>query len=181
MRIATTFILATAVLCGTSRAQDTAGIPDDIIKELDTIVGTWEVEGKIGNKTQSNGFTLRWVRGDKGKKYCLLGRTYEMIDGVKKQKGITLIGWNAVENCIEDRGFNADGGNGRLLWKVIKPGQWEGRISMVDEGKEVKSAAVLIWKSPTEIVTEGKLETGEAVRFVFHKVKDAPKRKAKKE
>ena len=181
MRIATTFILATALLCGTSRAQDPTGIPDNINKELNAFVGTWEVEGKIGNTIQTGGFTFRWARGGDGKKCCLIGRGSYKIGETKTQSTVSLLGWNAVEKCIEDRGFDANGGNARLLWTVVKPGHWEGKISVVDDGAEVKSTGVLIWKSPTEIVSEGKLENGDSVRFVFRKIKNTPKRRAKKE
>jgi len=54
-------------------------------------------------------------------------------------------------------------------------------MSMVDDGKEVKQTGILIGKSPTEIVSDGELETGEPVRFVFRTVKLAEKRKAKKQ
>ena len=33
----------------TALAQRANGIPDEIVKELGSLVGTWEVEGKIGD------------------------------------------------------------------------------------------------------------------------------------
>jgi hypothetical protein len=174
MRIATASIMALALLCGTAWGQEKPGIPEDIIKELDGLVGTWEVEGKIGDVTETGQFTCRWANSDDGKKCCLTGR-FSYKTGDKSRSGVTLIGWNAVCNCIEDRGFDVNGGNGRLLWTVESPNQWQGDLTFVEDGKELKSTAVLIRKGPQEIVTEGTTATGEASRYVFRKVADAKK------
>jgi hypothetical protein len=55
--------------------------------------------------------------------------------------------------------------------------QWQGEVVMVENGKEVKSEAVLIKKGPSEIVMESERETGEVARFVFRKAKREPKKK----
>jgi len=97
--------------------------------------------------------------------------------GDKTRSGVTLIGWNAAQNRIEDRGFDANGGSGMLLWTVGSTGEWKGDLTFVADGKELKSTAVLIKKGPREIVTEGTTATGEASRYVFRKVADAKKGK----
>jgi hypothetical protein len=176
MRIATASIMALALFCATAWGQETSGIPEDIIKALDGLVGTWEIEGKIGDATETGQFTCRWAKSDDGRKCCLTGR-FSYKKGDKTRSGVTLIGWNAVHNCIEDRGFDANGGNGRLLWTVESPDKWQGDLTFVEDGKELKSTAVLIKKGPQEIVTEGTTATGEASRYVFRKVADAKKGK----
>ena len=86
---------------------------------------------------------------------------------------------NAAKKCIEDRGFDANGGCGRLLWTVKSPKEWRGEVIMVKNGKEVKSEAVLIKKGPSEVVMESESEEGEASRRVLGKVKQERKKKAK--
>ena len=170
--------MSAACLPTTALAQKAVGIPGEIVKELDSLVGTWESEGKVGDKEQSGGFTCRWARTDEKEKICLVGRfSYKTGDEIRR--GITLIGWNAAKECIEDRGFDANGGNVVLYWKVKSPTQWQGEVVMVEDAKEVKSKAVLIKKGPSEIVMESDRETGEVARFVFRKAKREKKKEAK--
>jgi hypothetical protein len=161
----------------TALAQKAGGIPDEIVKELDSLVGTWESEGKVGDKEQTGGFTCRWARTDEKKKICLIGE-FSYKTGEEVRSGVTLIGWNAAKKCIEDRGFDANGGNVTLYWKVESSTQWQGEVVMVENGKEIKSEAVLIKKGPSEIVMESERETGEVARFVFRKAKRERKKKA---
>ena len=143
------------------------------------LVGTWTVEGKIGDKEQTGGFTCRWMRTDDKKKCCLLGRGTYTTDG-KTSLHVSLMGWNAANKCIEDRGFAADGGSGIFSWTVTSPGTWRGVLRSVENGQEVTSKGDFIVKGPSEIVMESESETGEAARFVFRKVEEEPKKKAKK-
>lgn len=170
--------MAMTFLCNVTFGREEAGIPDEIVKELDGLAGTWEVEGKVGEKEQTGEFTLRWVRTQDKQKVCLMGRFSYKTGGVPRS-GVTLIGWNAAKKCIEDRGFDANGGNGVLYWTIKSPTKWEGEVSMVENGKEVKSKAVLVKMGPSEVVMESESEEGEASRWVFRKVKQERKRKAK--
>jgi hypothetical protein len=180
-RLSSALIAAAVVVTGLQQvvvAQEAAGIPDDIIQELRGLVGTWKSEGKVGDKEQTGEFTCRWARTEGGERVCLIGRfSYKTGDEVRS--GVTLIGWNAARKCIEDRGFDANGGNGVLYWTVKSPTQWDGEVVRVADGQTVKSKAVLVKKGPSEIVMESESETGEASRWVFRKVKGARKKKAK--
>ena len=180
MRILTASVMLIAVLCSIARAQEPAGIPDDIIKELDLLAGTWKSEGKVNGKEQIGGFTCRWARGEDRKKCCLIGR-FSYTTGDETRSGVTLIGWNAAKKCIEDRGFDALGGNATLLWTIESPTLWRGDITVVEDGKAVKAKADLVKKGPNEFVYEAEMETGEVTRIVFRKAKDAPKRQGKKQ
>ena len=168
--------VALAFLGKTVLAQETAGIPDDILNELDYFAGTWETEGKVGETQQTGRFTCRWARTD-DKKVCLIGRfSYKTGDEVRS--GVTLIGWNAAMRCIEDRGFDANGGCGRLLWTVKSPTEWHGEVIMVEKGKEVSSKATLVKTGSSEIVMESKTEDGVASRWVFRRVKQEQEKRA---
>ena len=56
-------------------AAQEAAVPDEIIKELDGLVGTWESEGKVGGEEQTGGFTCRWARSEDKRKVCLTSAT----------------------------------------------------------------------------------------------------------
>lgn len=158
-------------------AQD-AAIPDEIVKELNGLVGTWESEGKLGGEEQTGGFTCRWARSEDKKKVCLIGHfSYKTGDEVRS--GVTLIGWNAAKKCVEDRGFDDLGGNATLLWRIESPTLWKGDITIVEDGETIKAKADLVKKSPTEFVYEAELDNGDTARVVFCKVKTERKKKAK--
>jgi hypothetical protein len=170
-RLTIPFVVAAVAFLGKlAFGQEPAGIPAETIKELDWLVGTWEVAGKIGDKEQTGGFTCWWARTEDKRKCCLIGRFSYKTDG-KTRSGVTLIGWNAEKKCIEDRGFDANGGNDTLLWTTKSPTEWEGQVLMVEDGRPVKSKAVLVKKGPSEIVMESESEAGEVSRFVFRRVK----------
>lgn len=171
-------VLSIALLGRVAFCQDATGIPDEIIKELDGLVGNWKVEGKVGDKKQTGSCTIRWVLME-DKKCCLIGRGSYTTDG-KTQNVVSLLGWNAATKCIEDRGFDSDGGSGILCWTVKSPGKWRGVLRIVANGQEVKSESDFIVKGPSEIVMECESQAGEMSRFVFTKDKEASKQKAKR-
>ena len=173
-------VLAIFAVClpQTALAQEASGIPDEIVKELDSLVGTWEVEGKIGDKQQTGGFTLRWARTEEKEKICLSGIFVYVVNG-KESRGVTLIGWNAGKKCIEDRGFDANGGNAVLYWKVESPQRWKGEIVGFADGEKVTAKADLIRKSNTEWGFEAEYDNGDIERSVFRKVKREQKNQPK--
>ena len=170
--------ISAACLPQTALAQEASGIPDEIVKELDRLVGTWKAEGKIGDKQQSGEFTLRWARTEDKKKICLSGRFLFVVAG-EETRGVTLIGWNAAKQCIEDRGFDASGGNGVLYWKIDSPTLWKGESIDVADGKTVTGKVFLVRKSPSEFVFEAEYENGDVSRSVMRKVKRERKKTAK--
>ena len=179
-----TIVLVAAAIALTSlhratSAEEAGGIPDEIVKELDSLVGTWETEGKIGNKRQTGEFTLRWERTAEKKKICLSGKFLFVVDG-NESRGVTLIGWNAGKQCIEDRGFDANGGNDVLYWKVKSPTLWKGELVSVADGETVTAKADLIRKSDTEFVMEAEYDNGDISRSVMRKAERERKKKAKK-
>ena len=170
--------ISAACLPQTALAQEASGIPDEIVQQLDSLVGTWEVEGKIGDKKQSGEFTLRWARTEDKKKICLSGRFLFVVDG-EETRGVTLIGWNAAKQCIEDRGFDADGGNGVLYWKIDSPTLWKGESVDVSDGKTKTGKVYLVRKSDSEFVFEAEYENGDVARSVLRKVKRERKKNSK--
>jgi hypothetical protein len=180
MRHMTTFLFVTmaAFLGNMAFGQEAAGIPEEIIAQLDSLVGTWEVEGKIGDKMQTGSYTCWWGRAADNKKACLVGRfAYKTSEAGRN--GMNLIGWNSIKKCIEDRGFDANGGNATLYWTVKSPTEYQGEFLMVENGKETKSKGTLIKKGTSQIVMESESETGEVARFIFRRAKEERRQKAR--
>ena len=142
-----TFCFAAAIaivgLQKVAPADETAGIPDEMVEVFDGFVGNWKVEGKIGDKERTGNVTLRWERTENKKKVCLIGR-FSYVTGDETRSGVTLIGWNADRKCIEDRGFDGNGGNAVLYWNVETPTHWKGEIIATGDGKTVTAKADLI-------------------------------------
>lgn len=166
-----------AVFGNVALADDAPGIPDEIIKELGSLVGTWEVQGTVGDKTQTGGFTCRWAQSKEKRKCCLIGK-FSYTTGDELTSGMTLIGWNAAKKCIEDRGFDAQGGNATLLWTVKSPTLWRGDITMVRGGEEIKATADLVKKDNGDFVYEAEMDNGEVASLVFTKVSKERRKKA---
>ncbi|TWU34846.1 hypothetical protein [Novipirellula artificiosorum] len=170
--------IAAIVTANTCVVASAEGIPDEIVKELDYLVGKWESEGNVGDKRQVWGFTCRWARTESKEKICLIGE-FSYKTGDETKSGVTLIGWNAAKGCIEDRGFDALGGNATLLWKVESPTKWIGEISLVEKGETLNSVAELIKTNDSECVMKDKDKNGNVSKIVFRKVKQERKKKAK--
>lgn len=170
--------LSIALLGNMAFCEDAVGIPDEIIRELDSLVGKWEIVGKIGGKEQTGTYTCWWGQTEDKKKACLVGR-FAYKSGTSTRNGMNLIGWNVTKKCIEDRGFDANGGNATLYWTVKSPTEYQGEFAMVENGREVKSKGTLVKKGPSEIVMESVSDTGDVARFVFTKVKEESKQKTK--
>lgn len=169
-------VVAVAFQGNVARTQEADGIPKEIIKELNSLVGTWDAKGTVGDKQQTGEFRCRWGRGQDKKKSCLIG-FFSYTTGDETRSGVTLIGWNAATKCIEDRGFDSNGGCDTLSWTVTSPTEWHGKLLMIEDGQEVRSKAVLVKKGPSGLVLESESEKGEALRIVYTKVPDKPKDK----
>lgn len=169
-------VVAVAFLSNVASGQEAAGIPEEIIKELDFCVGTWRFEGKTGDKELTGRWTGRWAYTKDKKKICLIAESTFVIDGVTVN-WVGLMGWNAAKKCIEDRGFNASGGSQVISYKVISPGKWQGEVVAVENGREVRSKQDLIRKGPSEAVIESKSETGQEVIWVLRRIQAEGKQK----
>lgn len=172
-------VLAIAANCfqQAAPAEEVSGIPKEIVKELDSLVGTWNVEAKIGDTQQKGEMTFRWERTENKEKICLSGRSLFIIDG-REIHGVGLVGWNAGRECIEDRGFDANGGNGVYYWKVESPGHWKGEQIIVAEGNTLEGKVEMIRNGDSEFVFEAEYPDGNVTRAVMRKVKRERKKKA---
>ena len=171
-------VIAIAVSCiGVAAVadDDKPGIPDEIIKTMDSFVGAWKTSGKVGDKTQSGGITLRWSRMKNGKKVCLVGQ-YSFTTGDETMTGTNIVGWNSAKKCIEDRGFNDLGGNGTLYWSPKSENLLKGEFVHFKDGKEIHATADLVKKGDAEFVLESVTDDGEVSRIVYKKAERKQRR-----
>ena len=156
-------------------ADDKPCIPDEIIKTMDSFVGAWKTEGKVGDEKQTGGITLRWSPTKNGKKVCLVGQ-YSFTTGDETMTGTNIVGWNSAKKCIEDRGFNDLGGSGTLYWFPKSENLLKGEFVHFKDGEEVHAKADLVKKGDAEFVLESVTEDGEVSRIVYKKVERKRKR-----
>ena len=71
----------------------------------------------------------------------------------ERLRAFTLISWNAAKKFIEDRAFDANGGNAILRWTIESPTHWRGDIVAVRDGETLTAKADLIRRSESECIT----------------------------
>ena len=79
-------------------------IPDDIVKEIGALVGTWEVTGRMGEEELEMTWSARWAPE---KAYLVTRLSFEK-DG-KRSNHIGLIGWDPANKHVVDFHFGLDG------------------------------------------------------------------------
>jgi hypothetical protein len=162
--------LTTAVLIGgMTAAEEPAGVPKEIVKELSYIVGTWEFEGKTGDDAMTGTVSYRWAKGKPKEEYGLV-ENWSYKEGETSVMGVGLMGWNAAQKCFVESGFNSAGDYFLTHWIVKSPTQWQGEGTDSVGGQEVPNKGVIVKNGPAEFVYEGETTTGETSRIVFRKV-----------
>jgi hypothetical protein len=169
-RISIALSVTTAILIGNvTIAQEETGVPEEIVKELSYLVGSWKVEGKRGDDEFGGTATYKWAPNKEKHKYCLVTNWLVGPDG-NIPPGISIMGWNSANRCIVESGFDAQGNFYETHWVVKSRTQWKGEFSNVRDGEKVEGRGVVVKKGPTEFVYEAETTTGETGRTVFTKV-----------
>ena len=173
MRCIVACLVANCVLFGSqwALAQEPVGVPDNIIKELKYLVGTWKIKGNIGDHEFESTTSYRWARNRDKKRYCLIATTLSKSDAANgTTAGADIIGWDAAKKQIVHHGFDSTGGCITLRWTVESTDKWTGELCIVDQGQEIKGSAEMIKRGPTECVYEAQTTTGVTARIVFDKL-----------
>jgi len=179
-RVIGSVVLLAVLFVNVCVAQEPAGVPEEVVKELSYLVGTWQYEGEIGGKASKGTATYRWAPNKEKQKFCLVTHWMSTPEG-KSQPGISLMGWNAADKCIVETGFGSQGNLYLTHWVVKSPEQWRSESSHVIDGEKVEVRGVIVKKGPSEFVFEGESATGVVNRLVFHKnAKERGPRKSKK-
>jgi hypothetical protein len=172
-------LTAAILVGGVNVAEEPAGVPEKVVKDLEYLVGTWEFEGKTGDDVMAGTVSYRWARSKGKEKYALL-ENWSYKEGGTPVTGVGLMGWNAAWNCLVESGCNSAGDCFMTHWVGKSPTEWQGEFTDSIAGKEVEGRGVLVKKGPAEFVYEGEFTTGKTSRVVFRKVtKERKPRKAR--
>jgi hypothetical protein len=147
--------------------QEQTEVPGDILAELDYFVGTWQIEGRIGEKQLKGTWSTRWARG----KHCLIQQSSETVEGEAKPAMSTgVCGWDPAKKRITHHVFWSDNTCYTLRYMVKSPTEWEGEVTGVGGGVEFTAKNKLVKKGPDEFVYESRNSDGEEIEGVFRKV-----------
>ena len=97
-------VVALLLSTGLSYGGEPQGLPEEIMKELGALVGTWEFEGEFGDQSFKGRFSARW---GPGKRY-LIGNSRGSMGDVQT-RGNSIMGWDPVKKQIVDCGFETLG------------------------------------------------------------------------
>jgi hypothetical protein len=160
----TAFLLAASmVVSGQATSPE---ISQQAKAELDFLVGTWTIEGRVGDQKFQGEQQVKWAPG----KHCLIENWTGAL-GEMKVHGTAVIGWEVDEGQIVDTGFIDTVGHRTIRWTVANDKVWEGRMRGFLLGKKAETAVRLEKKSPRQFVVvfeaAGDMPENE---YVFNKV-----------
>jgi hypothetical protein len=144
--------------------QQTPPIPDHVLKQLESMVGTWQIEGTLEGVPAEGTWRARWSPG----KHCLM-RESHLAAGLLGT-GIGVIGWDPVTERITEQVFFNTGEAALLRWSILPSGDWEGVIAAHRRGRKIESTAQMIKKGLDEVVYIETLSTGEKIELTLRKI-----------
>ncbi len=122
-------------------------MPDELRAKLDQLVGTWEIETKIGGEVVTETATLKWGLDNNTVVYPGVGESFST------RRAVTFsgaLGWSSVEKKIAEHGFDSKGGT-MTASHDIQGETWIGPFesSVVSDGKNVitKSIRAFEWQT----------------------------------
>ena len=155
---------------GLVQGQEKTQVPDEIVKELQFLVGKWSFEGRVGDGKVSGTITARWAQG----RYCLI--TQDSIDvaegdaeSIGRNRAAGVIGWEPKNERITHGGFSSDGNAFLNWWKVTESGDWEGETSGTMEGQEGPSAFKITKHGKDKFVFESTTPEGQEIEVAYTK------------
>jgi hypothetical protein len=140
-------------------------VPDEILRELNYMVGTWKAEGKVGEIAVQGKWSTRWAPG----KHCLMRESSVDIEGVMVT-GIGVIGWDPAAERITEQVFFDNNDAALLKWKVLPSGEWEGTLTATQLGQPIERTVKLIKKGSGEMVYLEAASENEESRIILRKV-----------
>ena len=160
--LSTTLLLAASMVVG--QAEESK-IPQEVLKQLKYMEGTWEVVGNVENEEVRGIWSARWAPG----KHCLLRRSEHEIGG-ESVIGVGVIGWDGVTETITEQVFFSNNGSALLRWKVLPSGNLEGEISSYREGQKSAGKVTMTKDGSAKMLYRAKNSDGEEIKATMSKV-----------
>ena len=181
MKRSTTWLVVGATVflaAGISTAQEQKKVPDEILSELQYLVGSWEVSGRAGDAKINGTFSARWAKG----KHCLITEdTFVDADQTEAVLGAGVLGWDPVNKRITHGGFSSDNNAYLNWWKVTPSGDWEGQVRGTEDGVESTAAFKLTKQGKNKFLFESKTPDDQELEVVYTKVPRQKKAGKKKQ
>ena len=102
-------------ICATASAQT---IPAHVHKTLNRLIGTWEVQTRIGNRVAIENATFEWTVGQSAVLYQGKGESFPATG--KKVSFMGVLGWDAINQVIKEYGFDTGGGTFVATHRISK-------------------------------------------------------------
>ncbi len=139
MRLSTISMLALAVLGNLVCAQEEAApeaankaqMPPEAVRVLAYYVGSWSVEGTVGDKPLKGTGRFDMPEGQ----YCVIGSVSFAVDGQTERFSI-VSGWDSSTGWLTEQGVGSDGGVYSLRWKNVSAAVDEGELVGTVGGKQ---------------------------------------------
>ena len=124
--LSSTLLLVASMVVGQGEQKAPSVMPPEVLKELQTLSGEWNLEMTLDGKVQKTTWIGRWAP----ERHCQVGRVTG--DGVQAN---TLTGYDKSTNTITELAFYANGDYYLFRYRVVSPGLWEGEGVGIDRGK----------------------------------------------
>lgn len=161
--------------CATTVARG-QNIPDKVVKQLGSLVGTWKIEVRLGDKVAHENLTCTWSGGKDAVIWEWKGT--DITNGVSSTS-TGIIGWDGREEVLVEMGVGSTGETFRAT-HTLGLDQWDSPTKgtrMVD-GKIVREESLRVFKfaTPDELlidVKDRKLkgESQPEITSIFRRVK----------
>ena len=159
------FLLPALFVATVVHGAEQSQVPKKMIGELQGLVGTWEVEGRIGDEKITATWSARWAPG----KHCLMRRSTRLKED-QKIVGIGVIGWDAATETITEQVFFSNNDCALLRWKVMSPDKWEGVVTGFLDGEAINNKVKFTKKGPDEILYEEEGADGKEIEAILRKI-----------
>jgi hypothetical protein len=126
--LTTSLVLAASLVVGQTNDEK---VPEDVMKELNRLAGTWVMTGEEGSDTYKAKYTNELASG----RYAVRMRC--VWSGAWQGEGLGFVAWDGIRKELFGPEAYEDGSVCRLVYKIESPGVWVGATqnSLIGKGK----------------------------------------------
>lgn len=175
--LTTSLLVAASLVMG--QADDGSPLPEEIAKMYECQMGTWKIEGSVGEDTATARWSCRWARG----KHCyFITCSADSVDeeGVV-HKMAAIGGYDSTKQQTIEKIFWSNDRHYTIRYDVSSPilevGVYKGEIECVEKGKTYTAPVNVERKGPSVFVYRSETAEGDKIELVFRKVERARRKK----
>jgi hypothetical protein len=108
------------ILLNTARAEGPTTIPPAVVESWSTIIGKWEIEGRVGSAVVTGSASFEWAAD----KHCYVGQQVWHVGSEGRLVQLALIGgWDAATNETVEQGFSSSGDSATVRYPACGPSE----------------------------------------------------------